>query len=478
MSDFITVESRKKSRSQRPSDTLVSNQRPYNNNQRPIINNQRPIINNQRPIINNQSSYDNNQRPIINNQSPLFKNQRIHEPINNSQNYNQYLRVCRYYVNGNCTKQIGMDNNGKYCEYGSIKNYHFSEEEKNKNHNIKVCGSYCYSPFNCISGFDPWYCIESGCQCDDTKFGNCSFKNKCCSRHDPDYRFKNNLNKNKNTKDECIIEKKITLEDFPVFVENVKTHVSEPKISWLNLCNEKTDIIYKMEKEKPNVLPVKTEEIEVLNTDSEEIKTKTVIFKKKTKKTSELTEEEFEKCIDEMKDIELSDVCDVKTNKFQYKLQNKNQELLEDTNEPHESNDVKSYKNRIMRINNQLVSLEKNSKNTIVVKEKFKYMRDAFKNYQEKLENQKTISNKKMKAYKNELETIKKLYNDLFQEVEKLINDLKISDDESIDEIINKTEKLITDESDDESIDRTVDEFDDDSDDDELVKMMNKKCLF
>lgn len=450
------------------------------------------------------------QTSVVTNQNQipqtLVNTNRNQRPQTSNTTYT-HIRICRFNIGGTCTKRTLKDDVGTYCQFQDIKNYHFSEEDKNKNRNVKACRGYCFSPFECVQGLDPWYCFSSGCLCDNTKYGDCSLKNMCCSRHDPDYRLKNQFNKKNMVDENKQIEKKtlvIKFEDFPQLTEPKINLMPSPWLSF-SVISEDPNIVYKMIKPPKEIILVldttlvsgvatkdatlvsNSEKLELTLEDKVDIIPKKK--RNKVKKVTELSEEELLECIYQMENgckmVEPAEQCEYITDVLSHpKIELSNIELPKEILDiVTEDQDVilssenfivspkKSSSPRIIRISNQIDSFDKKGKNVSIVKDKFTYACNAFDSYQEKLENQRTISNKKMKAYKIDLELSKKSYNELFEVVEKIMEDLKFSDDDddSVDDIVNKVNKMKSNDSDSDS------DSDESDDDDELSRMINAK---
>jgi len=389
--------------------------------------------------------------------------------------------ACKFNLENKCTKRTFKDDIGTFCLHNNTKNYHFTEEEKNKNRIIKACGPYCYSEFKCNQGLDPWNCIQSGCCCDNTKFGNCTNKNKCSKRHDPDFRLKNEYNKktvNLVTETKVVERPDINTDNFPELINSRPPSPVSQTISWVIFCKttEDSNTIYKMIR-KSSKPELKVETQVDSNTD-QQVDSKLSVDPpvgpivdqpltprtrlRKSQKVYELSEEELNRCLKMMEDEDLNELLDFSKLDISPDVKNVHVKINYQFSES-----KKIYPTRIIRVLSQIDSFERKNKNVGNLENKFQEVCDIFETYREKLENKNTIPNKKMKNYKNELEKLKKSYNLLLSEVEKMIESIRLnndSDDESDDEYFvntrskQKTDVVVT-------------------KDDELIRMIDSKLF-
>jgi hypothetical protein len=309
-------------------------------------------------------------------------------PKHENNMHQEKVRVCRYYLNGKCTRRTSNDKNGHFCIYNDIKNYHFTEEQKNANNNVKACQGYCYAPFECKSGLNPWDCVNTGCNCENTKLGNCNANGqKCPFRHDADFRLKNHFNKNKmklNTEPQKV---NTTLDDFPLLNPSHVTNTRENNsVSWVNISriNDNSDTVFKMEikttQEKPNKEPAKEDELNVQSELNTYIKSSK---KRKLKKFTEMSDEEYQKCMEHYDPSQL-DFLD--------------QESLSTFTET--NMDLSQFNNLV------------DEYDSYIVREKLAEINDVVSLYQQKMK-----SNKKTNVHKVELELLRKKYHDLSKDL-------------------------------------------------------------
>jgi len=107
---------------------------------------------------------------IVNNKNVRKHNKSIPPETHNP------VRICKWYVKGTCRNTRG-------CTFG----LHISEQERNTNQFVSICFSFDNSPYT----HSIEQCVKNNNGlCELCAFGNCSDKDKCIYRHDPNSRYK------------------------------------------------------------------------------------------------------------------------------------------------------------------------------------------------------------------------------------------------------------------------------------------------
>lgn len=129
---------------------------------------------------NTNNSISNNTNGTINNTTDSTRNNTNGNnwSVVNNKNTQDKVSICKHYASGYCR------NKGNKCKFG----LHLSEQERNNDERVAICYSYINSPYH--HNIQDCYKITGGI-CEHCAFGDCSNKNKCIFRHDPNVRYRN-----------------------------------------------------------------------------------------------------------------------------------------------------------------------------------------------------------------------------------------------------------------------------------------------